>query len=248
MDENQYSEDLFTESEEILLQSNDTKATELNDDQETPDIQFDSEEPIRNLDSIDETPDIALNPPLEEAKKVLDSNDETPDIADDSEKISNENLLNEIEEDEDEPIEDEIEMESETPDLDLELEESEDIVTEETENSDETPTVKPLDLRQADFENASKKIPSKKESVALKLINLPMGRIKNIMKLDPDVNLMSSEAIFVVTKATELFIESLAKECIAHKDPKKKTIQKRDVDQVFSSADALKFLEGAMNF
>uniref|UniRef100_A0A336ML61 CSON002750 protein n=1 Tax=Culicoides sonorensis TaxID=179676 RepID=A0A336ML61_CULSO len=246
MDENQYSEDLFTESEKILLQSNDTKTPELNDDQETPDIEFNTlEEPIREIDSNDETPDYALNHPLEEAKKVLDSNDETPDIADDSEKISNENLLNEIEDDEEEPIEDEIEMESETPDLDLELEESEDIVTEET---DETPTVKPLELRQADFENASKKIPSKKESVALKLINLPMGRIKNIMKLDPDVNLMSSEAIFVVTKATELFIESLAKECLAHKDPKKKTIQKRDVEQVFSSADALKFLEGAMNF
>lgn len=31
---------------------------------------------------------------------------------------------------------------------------------------------------------------------------LPMARIKNIMKMDPDVNVISGDAVFLVTKAT----------------------------------------------
>lgn len=100
-----------------------------------------------------------------------------------------------------------------------------------------------------DQNNEKNKLPKKsviKDSS--KLIHLPLGRIKNIMKLDPDANMMSKEAIFMVAKATELFIECLSKECMVQKDPKKKTIQKRDVDQVFASADSLMFLEGAIDF
>lgn len=67
------------------------------------------------------------------------------------------------------------------------------------------------------------------------------------MKLDPDFGLVSSEAVFLVTKATELFIDSLAKESFVHTaQAKKKTIQKRDVDQAIESVDALMFLEGTI--
>lgn len=69
------------------------------------------------------------------------------------------------------------------------------------------------------------------------------------MKLDPDVSLIQNECAFLVTKATELFIESLAREAFVHTaQAKKKTIQKRDVDMAIGNVDALMFLEGAMNF
>lgn len=80
-------------------------------------------------------------------------------------------------------------------------------------------------------------------------IRLPLARIKHIMKLDPDVSIISQESAILVTKATELFIESLAREAFTHTaQAKKKTVQKKDVDLAISSVDALTFLEGAMNF
>ncbi|XP_036347478.1 DNA polymerase epsilon subunit 4 [Rhagoletis pomonella] len=82
-----------------------------------------------------------------------------------------------------------------------------------------------------------------------RLFQLPQTRIKNLMKLDPDMNLASAEAVFVVTRATELFIESLASEAFSYTtQSKKKTVQKRDVDLAISSVDSLMFLDGAMNF
>lgn len=82
-----------------------------------------------------------------------------------------------------------------------------------------------------------------------RLIKLPLARIKNIMKVDPDVTLITSESAFLVTRATELFIESLARESFLYtSQAKKKTVQKRDVDMAISNVDALMFLEGAMNF
>lgn len=69
------------------------------------------------------------------------------------------------------------------------------------------------------------------------------------MKVDPDVTLIQNECAFLVAKATELFIESLARESFVHTaQAKKKTVQKRDVDLAIANVDALTFLEGAMNF
>lgn len=68
------------------------------------------------------------------------------------------------------------------------------------------------------------------------------------MKLDPDFGLAGAEAVFLVTKATELFIDSLAKESFVHTaQSKKKTVQKRDVEQAIESVDSLMFLEGTLN-
>ena len=80
-------------------------------------------------------------------------------------------------------------------------------------------------------------------------VNLPQARVKHIMKLDPEVSIISTECVFLVTKATELFIESLARESFVHTaQANKKTVQNRDVDMAIASVDALVFLEGAMNF
>lgn len=82
-----------------------------------------------------------------------------------------------------------------------------------------------------------------------RLFQLPLTRIRNLMKLDPDMNIASLESVFVVTRATELFIESLAREAFSYTtQSKKKTMQKRDVDLAISSVDSLMFLDGAMNF
>lgn len=86
------------------------------------------------------------------------------------------------------------------------------------------------------------------EEKSEKLVKLPLSRIKSIIKMDPDVNLASQEAVFLITKSTELFIESLARESYSHTAlAKKKTVQRKDIDAAISSSDSLLFLEGALD-
>lgn len=69
------------------------------------------------------------------------------------------------------------------------------------------------------------------------------------MKLDPDFNGASQEAVASVAVATEYFIQSLAREAYTFTaQMKKKTLQKADVDLAIDSVDSLLFLKGAMNF
>ncbi|CAH2229152.1 DNA polymerase epsilon subunit 4 [Pararge aegeria] len=83
----------------------------------------------------------------------------------------------------------------------------------------------------------------------LRTTKLPLARIKNIMKLDPDVSVVNAEAVFLVTKATELFLETIAKETYTYTaQQKRKTIAKKDLDVVINKVDCLCFLEGAMDF
>lgn len=81
-----------------------------------------------------------------------------------------------------------------------------------------------------------------------RLVQLPISKIRNLMKLENSTGIVSLESAFAVAKATEFFIESLAK--LSYNEvvlTKKKTIQKRDVDKVVQSTDALLFLENAMD-
>ena len=81
-----------------------------------------------------------------------------------------------------------------------------------------------------------------------KLHRFPLGRVKNIMKMDPDVKLVSQETVFLVTRAIELFVESLAIESYSYTaNAKKKTILKQDVVKAIDAVDALAFLDGAMD-
>ena len=41
---------------------------------------------------------------------------------------------------------------------------------------------------------------------------LPIARVKKIMKKDPDVSLISQNSVFLVAKATELFLEDFVRE------------------------------------
>ncbi|XP_066603139.1 DNA polymerase epsilon subunit 4 [Prorops nasuta] len=78
-----------------------------------------------------------------------------------------------------------------------------------------------------------------------KLLRLPLGRVRNIIKTDPDVNIINQEAVFLIAKSTELFIDSLAKEAYKYtQQMRKKTVQKRDIENAIDNVDALVFLEG----
>lgn len=46
------------------------------------------------------------------------------------------------------------------------------------------------------------------EEKAEKLVKLPLSRIKSIIKMDPDVNLASQEAVFLIAKSTVRFKSS----------------------------------------
>ena len=81
-----------------------------------------------------------------------------------------------------------------------------------------------------------------------KLLRLPLGRIKTIIKMDPEVALVNQEAVFLTAKSVELFIDSLAKEAYKYTaQAKKRTVQKRDVESAIDNVDALVFLEGMLD-
>ena len=81
-----------------------------------------------------------------------------------------------------------------------------------------------------------------------KLTKFPMGRVKHIMKMDPDVRVVTPEATFLISKSLELFVESLAWEAHRYTEQaRKKTMAKTDVDRAIDGIDALVFLEGALD-
>ncbi|KAF6737832.1 Chromatin accessibility complex protein 1 [Oryzias melastigma] len=58
----------------------------------------------------------------------------------------------------------------------------------------------------------SKNSPEKADpsSEAKKTISLPISRVRLIMKSSPDVSSINQDALFLTTKATELFVQHLA--------------------------------------
>jgi len=80
---------------------------------------------------------------------------------------------------------------------------------------------------------------------AEKLFWFPQGTIKRVMKLDPEVNLVNSEAVFLVNKAVEQFVQCLALEASNFMGGRK-TLVGRDISSAIESQECLAFLEGAM--
>ena len=81
-----------------------------------------------------------------------------------------------------------------------------------------------------------------------RLTRLPLARIKTLIKADQDVTIASLESVFLITKATELFIETIAKEM--HRitqGQKRKTIYRKDMDAVIEMMDEYAFLEGVLD-
>merc|ERR1712025_316955 len=80
-----------------------------------------------------------------------------------------------------------------------------------------------------------------------KLFRFPHNKIKQIMRLDPEVVMVNNEATFLVNKAVEEFIQCMPVEAYHHAvTSKKKTIMKDHVYLAIETNDELAFLDGAM--
>ncbi|KAM4628894.1 DNA polymerase epsilon subunit 4 [Polymixia lowei] len=81
-----------------------------------------------------------------------------------------------------------------------------------------------------------------------RLSKLPLARIKALMKADPDVSLASQESVFIIAKATELFVEMIAKDALVYaQQGKRKTLQRKDLDNAIEAIDEFAFLEGTLD-
>lgn len=72
---------------------------------------------------------------------------------------------------------------------------------------------------------------------------LPLARIKKIMKLDEEVKMISAEAPIIFAKAAELFIREVTIRSWLHtEENKRRTLQKNDVTLAISKYDEFDFL------
>ena len=75
-------------------------------------------------------------------------------------------------------------------------------------------------------------------------LRIPLAKIRPMIKLDPDVQLVSMDSVYLITKATEMFIEYLTQESFrVTMSKKRKTVSKQDVDEAVAHVDALHFLD-----
>ncbi|KAL8135406.1 nuclear transcription factor Y subunit C-2-like [Apium graveolens] len=73
--------------------------------------------------------------------------------------------------------------------------------------------------------------------------NLPLARIKKIMKADEDVRMISSEVPVIFAKACEMFILELTmRSWLFTEENKRRTLQKNDIAAAISSSDIFDFL------
>jgi nuclear transcription factor Y gamma len=76
-----------------------------------------------------------------------------------------------------------------------------------------------------------------------KLHNLPLARIKRIMKADEDVRMIAGEAPAVFAKACEMFILELTLRAWFHaQEKKRRTLQMNDVAAAVARTDIFDFL------
>lgn len=72
---------------------------------------------------------------------------------------------------------------------------------------------------------------------------LPLARIKKIMKLDEDVKMISAEAPVLFSKACEIFISELSLRAWIHtEDNKRRTLQRNDIAMAITKYDQFDFL------
>ena len=75
-------------------------------------------------------------------------------------------------------------------------------------------------------------------------LRLPLAKIRPMIKLDPDVQLTSQDSVYLIAKATEMFIEFLAQESfritLANK---RKIVTKQDLEEAVDITDPLHFLQ-----
>lgn len=80
-------------------------------------------------------------------------------------------------------------------------------------------------------------------NAGLKHQELPLARIKKIMKLDEDVKMISAEAPVLFAKAAEIFIHELTMRAWIHtEDNKRRTLQRNDIAMAITKYDQFDFL------
>ncbi|KAF0899504.1 hypothetical protein E2562_019987 [Oryza meyeriana var. granulata] len=80
-----------------------------------------------------------------------------------------------------------------------------------------------------------------------KLPNLPLARIKKIMKADEDVKMIAGEAPALFAKACEMFILDLTLRAWQNtEENRRRTLQKNDVEAVIKKTDIFDFLVDVM--
>lgn len=85
------------------------------------------------------------------------------------------------------------------------------------------------------------------EATAPAALLIPKASIKRIMKLDPDTKQLSQDAIMLMAKATELFVDKLAKASHAMAVAnKRKTIKYEDIADARLSDKSMEFLDGVV--
>ncbi|XP_069752018.1 nuclear transcription factor Y subunit gamma isoform X2 [Narcine bancroftii] len=76
-----------------------------------------------------------------------------------------------------------------------------------------------------------------------KMQDLPLARIKKIMKLDEDVKMISAEAPVLFAKAAQIFINELSLRAWIHtEDNKRRTLQRNDIAMAITKFDQFDFL------
>ncbi|KAG7487927.1 hypothetical protein MATL_G00028720 [Megalops atlanticus] len=104
------------------------------------------------------------------------------------------------------------------------------------------------EAREQDPEEESSQQPGPVATSQNRLAKLPLARIKALMKADPDVSLASQESVFIIAKATELFVEMIAKDALVYaQQGKRKTLQRKDLDNAIEAIDEFAFLEGTLD-
>jgi len=93
-------------------------------------------------------------------------------------------------------------------------------------------------------EDASTKDEKKKTKRPSKSVNqLPLARIKRIIKTDPDVKLISNDAALLITRATELFIEFLTKQAYENTQAEnRKVLHYKDLAKCVATVEVLDFV------
>lgn len=75
--------------------------------------------------------------------------------------------------------------------------------------------------------------------------DLPLARIKRIMKSDEDVRMISAEAPVLFAKACEMFVLELSlRAWVASERAKRKTLQREDIDYAIAHTEIFDFLAG----
>src|SRR5436309_480879 len=75
------------------------------------------------------------------------------------------------------------------------------------------------------------------------LDQLPLARIKKVMKADPEVKMISAEAPILFAKGCDIFITELTMRAWIHaEDNKRRTLQRSDIAAALAKSDMFDFL------